>query len=215
MIRTDKSAVETYKYFSALDGNQHIASEFALSFINKLIGNFQIKSVLELGLGIGSICYSIHDFCKRKAIKIKYAGTESNTFCLGVLPDYLKEYFNGLQVYPNLDQIPNENTFELVIIDGKEENLEKVKSLITKHGIVLIEGDRLPQLEIIKKTFPKSNYVRVISLSKNPDYGPFSSNYWCGGVQLIFIHPTFKQKMYYCYLKIATSIKYKLRGLKK
>jgi hypothetical protein len=212
-MKKDTSAVETYSYFSGLEGNQHIASEFALSFINKLIGKFQIKSVLELGLGIGSICYSIHDFSKKNAIEMRYTGTESNPFCLGVLPVYLKDYFNALEVYSNLDQIPNDKNFDLVIIDGQEENLNKVKTLIAKHGVIVIEGDRLPQLEIIRKTFHKANYVRVISLYKNPDYGPFSSIYWCGGVQLVFIHPTFKQKIYYYYLKITTPIKYKLRRL--
>jgi len=212
MGRND-SAVVTYKYYSTLEGNQHIASEFALSFINGLIGKFNVQSVLELGLGIGSICYSIHDFCKRNAIQMRYIGTESNPFCLGVLPVYLKDYFKALEIYPNLDQIPNNKNFDLVIIDGKEENLNKVKTLLTRHGVIVIEGDRLPQLEIIRKTFPKANYVRVISLYKNPDYGPFSSNYWCGGVQLVFTHPTFKQQIYYYYLKITTSIKYKLRRL--
>jgi len=210
----DKSAVETYKYFSTLDGNQYIASEFALSFINHLIGKFQIKSVLELGLGIGSICYSIHDFCERNDIDMRYAGTESNTFCLGVLPVYLKGYFKSLQVYPNLNQIPNDSNFDLVIIDGREENLFNVKRLTTKQGVIVIEGDRQPQLEIIRKTFPKAKYVRVISLSKNPPYGPFSSSHWCGGVQLVFINPSFRQKLYYFYLKISTVIKYKLRKLK-
>lgn len=211
----NESAEETYAYFSTLDGNQHIASEFALSSINNLIDKFGIKSVLELGLGIGSICYSIHRHSEQNNIHIRYAGTESNAFCLEALPEYLKSYFNTVELYSNLDQIPKEKSFDLIIIDGKEDNLEQVKSLLTKHGIVLIEGDRLQQLEIIRKTFPSSNYARIISLYKNPDYGPFSSKDWCGGVQLIFTHPTFKQKVYYYYLKIATSIKYKLRTITK
>lgn len=210
----NKSAFETYKYFSTLEGNQHIASEFALSVINKLIGAFQIKSVLELGLGIGSICYSVHEFYERKPIKIRYTGTESNPFCLSVLPKYLKNHYKDLEVYSNLQQIPNGKRFDLVIIDGKEENLEKISNLISHRGIVLIEGDRLPQLEIIRKVFPKAKYARFVSLYKNPDYGPFSSKDWCGGVQLVFVHPTFRQKIYYLFVKMATSIKYKLRFLK-
>lgn len=213
-MRIDKSAAATYKYFSTLEGNQHIASLFALSFINKLIGKFQIKSVLELGLGIGSICHSIHHYCERKDIKLNYAGTETNLFCLGVLPEYLKDYFNGLKVYPNLNQMPNQTKFDLVIIDGKEENLIKVKSLIANHAVIVIEGDRLPQLEIIRKTFPGAYYVRVISLLKNPDYGPFSSSHWCGGVQLIFINPTFKQILFYLHRRLLTSINYRLRKVK-
>lgn len=210
----DKSAVETYQYFSTLDGNQHIASEFALSLINKLIGKFEIKSVLELGLGIGSICYSIHQYSELKAFKIKYVGTESNSFCLSVLSKYLKNYYNSVDVYPNLNSIPKENSFDLIIIDGKEENLEQVKNLLSKNGIILIEGDRMPQLDVIQKSFPGADYVRVISSYKNPDYGPFSSNYWSGGVQLVFRNPTIMQKIYYFYLKISTFIKYKARKFK-
>ena len=213
MVR-NKSAVATYKYYSTLEGNQHIASQFALSFINSLFRKFKIQNVLELGLGIGSICYSVHNFCEIKGYKISYSGTESNPFCLGVLPKYLKTYFNTLDLYTNLDQVPTNKKFDLLIIDGKENNLDKVKELTSTHGIILIEGDRLPQLEIIRNVFPKSTIVRVISLTKNPNYGPFSSNHWCGGVQLVFIHPTFIQKIYHFYLKMTTAIKYKLRRFK-
>lgn len=209
----DQSAVETYKYFSSLVGNQHIASEFALSFVNNLIGKFQIKSVLELGLGIGSICYSVHEFCNRNAMNIKYIGTESNPFCLSVLPKYLNKYFKTIEIHPNLKHVPKGHRFDLVIVDGQEESLEKVSSLTAQQGIVLIEGDRLPQLEVIRKIFPKAKYTRVISIYKNPVYGPFSSNHWCGGVQLVFTHPTFNQKLYYYNLKFSTAIKYKLRKL--
>ena len=86
----DKNAIAAYAYFSTLDGNQHIASEYALRMINRIIGAFGIKSVLELGLGIGSISYSVLDFSSKKNLGIDYTGTESNTFCLGVLPKYLQ-----------------------------------------------------------------------------------------------------------------------------
>ena len=50
-----KIAKDNYKKFAFIDGNQHIASEYALITILKLIEDFNVKSILEVGLGIGSI----------------------------------------------------------------------------------------------------------------------------------------------------------------
>lgn len=205
------TAIQTYKYFSALDGNQHIASEFALKKVIDVVKNHKVGTILELGLGIGSISYSVLEYSKNVSKNINYTGTESNAFCLSVLPKYLKEHFGKIQIFGSLNEVPDEEKMDLVIVDGKEENLTKIKKLLSKRGIVIIEGDRMPQLELIRNSFPNSLYVRLISNYKNPDYGPFVTKDWCGGIQLIFVNPNFKQKINYIYYKILTAIRYRLR----
>lgn len=212
-MRIQNIAVETYKYFSNLDGNQHIASEFALKKIIDIIKNYKIKNVLELGLGIGSISFCILEFSKEYNTQIEYTGTESNEFCLEVLPKYLKEHFNKVQIFKGLNEVPNNKKFEMVIIDGKDENLIQVKKIISNRGIIVIEGDRKPQLELLKNIFPDHLYVRLISNQHNPSYGPFSSLTLLGGIQLIFINPNFHQKINFIFYKISTAIKYRLRAI--
>lgn len=42
-MRTDNIAIETYRYFSTLEGNQYIASEFALKVILEIIHHNKVK----------------------------------------------------------------------------------------------------------------------------------------------------------------------------
>jgi hypothetical protein len=208
------TAIQTYKYFSGLEGNQHIASEFALKKVIGIIDRYKIKNVLELGLGIGSISYCILDFSKEVNAKLKYIGTESNEFCLEVLPKYLKDHFHKIQIFDNLNNVISKEKFDLIIIDGKEENLLKIKSMISERGIIVIEGDRIPQLELVRNSFPNSLFTRLISNYKSPEYGPFSSSDWCGGIQLIFVNPNFYQKINFIYYKVTTAIRYRLRNIR-
>lgn len=215
-MENQKIAVETYKYFSKLEGNQHIASEFALKTIIDVIENYKINNVLELGLGIGSISFCVLEFAKENNKQINYIGTESNEFCLGVLPKYLKNHFDKIQIFDNLNNVIISEKFDLIIIDGKEENLLKVKKMISKRGIIIIEGDRMPQLGLIQSAFSNHKYVRIISNSLNLSYGPSSlfSSHYIGGAQLIFTNPNFSQKINYIYYKIITAIRYRLRTIK-
>lgn len=215
-MKIQNIAIATYKYFSNLDGNQHIASEFALKKIIDVIENYKIKNVLELGLGIGSISFCVLEFAKVNNKKINYIGTESNEFCLEVLPKYLKYHFDKIQIFNNLDSVISAKKFDLIIIDGKDENLLKVKEMISERGIIIIEGDRIPQLEFVQSVFSKHKYVRIISNQLNRSYGPSSlfPSHYIGGVQLIFINPSYFQWIdFYCY-KIITGIRYRLRSLK-
>ena len=207
--------IETYKYFSNLEGNQHIASEFALKKIIDIVKNYNVKNVLELGLGIGSISYGILEFSMEYDKHIKYIGTESNGFCLEVLPKYLKNKYDKIQIFGELNEVPDDEKFDLIIIDGKDENLIKIKKMTSDRGVIVIEGDRQPQLEIVKNIFPNYLYTRVISNMHNPSYGPFSSLTLVGGIQLIFVNPNFYQKINFLYYKICTAILYKLRVFKK
>lgn len=205
-------AVGAFKYFSGLDGNQCIASEFALKTMVDIVDKYKVGNVFELGLGIGSIAYCIHDFGNKNNIKLNYIGTEANSFCLNALSQNLKEYYKETRIFDTLKDVEIDRKFDLIIIDGIDENLLKIKNMITDKGIVIIEGDRIPQLNSIREIFPKALYTRVVSNYKSPDYGPHPSNAYSSGLQLIFINPTLEQKIDFIFYKARNTIYYKLRG---
>lgn len=200
-------AKRKYLEFSAYYGSQHIATEHALLRILELIKKNKVENILELGLGIGTIYSTVKEF-KPKVI---YNGTEDNDFCLNSLKENLKEEYQSLHLYPNLKSIKASKKFDLVIIDGKDSTLNKLPEIVKKNSIVIIEGDRSEQEKTLKKLFPKSKYVHIISLNKNDPNGIFESNFYQGGVKVFFTKPNISQYIYWMKNKIATSIKYRIR----
>lgn len=206
----NKKATETYYKFSAIDGNQHIANEYALKCILRLIETFKIQKVLEVGIGIGCIADAILE----SSPSIDYTATEANEFCLNAIQKNITQ-INRVSLCADLSQIPEGRSFDLIIIDGTDESLEKVKRMCTKHSIIFIEGGRSLQLEMLKSLFQNVLHTEMISNYKNPNYGPFSSENWSGGGQLIFPYPNLKMKLFYVNEKISTFLKRKYRKLKK
>ena len=45
---------------------------------------------------------------------------------------------------PRLKDIETTQKFDLIIIDGTDENVLKIKNMIANNGIIIIEGDRIP-----------------------------------------------------------------------
>lgn len=173
---------EVYKFFSTANGNQHIASEFAVLKLQQLIHRFKIKSVLEVGLGIGAVAGSLLAVNK----VIKYSGTENNQFCLDSLKSNLNGSYEKLEIFSELSKIPPRK-FDLIIIDGKDSGLSKIQQWINTRSIIVIEGDRLPQQELLVKYFPRHMYVHSISSKKNKNYSPFSSSHWQGGLKIYLL----------------------------
>ncbi len=208
IIRENLQIKEAYKQFCLAEGNQHIASEFALLKLQKLVRNFQVKNVLEIGLGIGSIAGILLALNKN----LDYSGTEANEFCLKALGDNLKSANPRLKIYNSLNELSREQKFELIIIDGNDPDLNLTKGLISINGIIAVEGDRMPQQVILREIFPEHKYVHSISLSKNKNYSPFPSEEWQGGLKIIFVNPTLKQYCWWFKEKIRTKMKYKYPG---
>jgi hypothetical protein len=196
-------AFNKYIEFSNYEGSQHIASEFSIYKILDIIKNNKVKNILEVGLGIGTIPSSV---IKCFGNNINYTGTEANAFCLENLNKNLN--FNSIKVYPSLNEVDFEQKQELVIIDGKDDELNKVSKLISKNGIIIIEGDRKDQQNKIFNMYPKGLYVHVISKNKNHAKGIFDENSWQGGIKVFFINPTLNQKVYWFKEKINTKFVY-------
>ena len=68
-------------------------------------------------------------------------------------------------------------------------------------------------MNIIKNIFPDYIHVEIISKEKNPNYGPFSSESWSGGGQLIFINPNLYQRYYWFKEKLKSYLKRRLRRI--
>ncbi|MEP6260740.1 MAG: hypothetical protein ABJ092_04110 [Gillisia sp.] len=205
-MRERQGIQKAYKEFCLAKGSQHIASEFAIEKIKELVNRFHVERILEVGLGIGSISAIILRF--NRNIDLAYTGTEANSFCLKALHDNLKEDYSRLDIVSDLAEISTSKKFDLIIIDGTDQNLIKVKDLISEHGIIAIEGDRLSQQDSVQQFFPNHKYVHLISVNKNKKYSPFSATNWQGGLKVILINPTGFQKLWWVKEKIFTKLRY-------
>jgi len=210
-MNNKKLSNECYKHFSNLEGNQHIAGLFGLEKILDIIEVNNPKRILEVGLGIGSISYTILKNAEQKNEKIVYDGTEANEFCLNALKENLSEYYESIDIYNNIKEINPSQKYDMIIIDGSDEALNQIKDLISPNGVIFIEGGRASQTNAMKSTFPKHRHTICISDYKNPDYGPFSKDIWSGGGQLIYIDPTFKQMVHFIKERVKTTFRYRIK----
>lgn len=173
-----------YKQYCLAEGSQHIVSEFALFHILNLIKKYGFKRILEVGVGIGTISGSLIKFSKEEGLDIGFTGTEANDFCLSQIPRNLGQDFSQLDLYPGVSALPREQKYDLIIVDGSEQNLDEIKPKMIPGGVVVIEGDRKDQVEIIKDIFPKSEYAHLISLNKNREYSVKKSEDFQGGLKV-------------------------------
>lgn len=203
-------ARETYAKFATFDGNQHIAGDYALEKILKIIEDFKVRKVLEVGLGIGSVSDAILNFAAKNNLAIDYVGTEANDFCRNALKTNVSRY-KDISLFDDLSQVPT-TKFDLIIVDGSDDALLSVKNLITENGCIFIEGFRQSQVDALHRAFPDMIYCEIISMRPTPKIGPFSQK-WTGGGRLIFIKPTLYQKFYCFNEKVKTFTKRRLRKI--
>jgi len=203
--------LNSYKYFSKKEGNQHIAGLFGLEKILDIIELNKTKRILEVGLGIGSIAYNILSYAEHNNLNIVYDGTELNAFCLKAIKENLGENYNKITVYSDLKELQVTEKYDIVIIGGSDESLIKLKDIISEHGVIFIEGARSLQTKAMNDLFPKHKYTNCISDFKNPDYGPFAFNKWSGGGQLIYINPNTAQLIHFVKERVKTSFRYKIK----
>jgi len=207
-LSKSRDITKIYVGYCKAEGNQHIASEYAIVKIQELVKKFQVKRILEIGLGIGSIAGSLLSVNK----DIDYTGTEANEFCLMALPGNLKKVYPRLSVFSTLKEVPESEVFDLIVIDGRDPVLELISRFISENGIIVIEGDRQPQQKEILEFFPEHLFVHAISAQKNKKISPFSQNHWQGGLKIIFVNPDIKQKGWWLKEKIFTKLKYLYRN---
>lgn len=204
-------SIDCYKYFSEQEGCQHIAGLFALEKILDIIDVNKPKTILEVGLGIGSISYTILKQADNSDTQVTYHGTEANEFCLNALKQNLGKYYQSVNIYKDIETLNSKEKYDFVIIDGSDDSIEYIKDLINPNGVIFIEGGRANQTNKMKSVFPKHRFTTCISDFKNPNYGPFSEDVWCGGGQLIYINPTVNQLTHFYKERIKTSFRYRIK----
>lgn len=201
---------EQYRKFSKAEGSQFIASEYALKKILEYLQNYKPKTILEIGIGIGTITDSV-----LKAFHNNYRpvlfGTENNKFCLSKLPENLGEQYNSLNIFPSIKNLPSDSRFDLIIIDGKESNLNLIKDFANDHCVVIVEGDRKDQTEIFRSLFPKSRIAHSITSKKNSSYSNRLKEHYQGGIKFIFINPNFIQNLEWVKLKLESKFHFIIR----
>ncbi|WP_281238876.1 hypothetical protein [Flavobacterium praedii] len=206
-------AKSNYKKFCELEGCDYIASEFALESLLRIMECFKIKSILEVGMGIGSVSDTILKYVASRNLSVCYHGTENNGFCLKALPQNVTLY-NQVNVFFGLNSL-TDRKYDLIIIDGSDESLIKLLDICSENAIVFIEGGRQEQTKMVLNLFPKSLHVNVITLKKNPSYAHEgrSSKSYIGGGQLIFVNPTYKMRLYWFNKKVLTFFKIRIRKI--
>ena len=200
-----------FKKFSYLEGSQHIASEYALKGVERLIRTGKIRTVFEFGIGIGTIPYLIATLNNN----CLYTGTESNNFCIKALNKNLegildKESFNHIENYNDYSG----GKADLIIIDGKFNDYLFLKKICHKNTLIIIEGDRKEQKDFIAKAYPNALINFNTSISKNKSYSPFynkNKNPFIGGYTLIRMNNNFMNRIKFLLNKIELSIKYRIR----
>ena len=206
-----KISKHVFKKFSEKEGNMHIASDFAIEEILRIVKDHNPKNILEVGLGIGSISDAVTAYLNFLKLEIKYSGTEENAFCLRQLPQNVAA-FSHITLYSSINDIPVGNFFDLIIVDGSDQSLTEIKRYCNRNTLIFIEGGRDSQVRILKKIFPKAIMSRLMSLRRPPSYGPFQQR-WSGGATLIAIYPTKKQRYYIFKEKVKTFTKRRLRRI--
>ncbi|MBU2919817.1 hypothetical protein KO504_00555 [Winogradskyella psychrotolerans] len=205
-----KIAVEGGQKFSNIEGNQYMSGgDDALKILFRIISDFKIKKVLEVGLGICSILDTILRRSKGNNVSISYFGTEENDFCLKALPQNVVDY-NRIALHKTISDIPKPERFNFIIIDGSNDALNNVKELLNSNAIMFIEGGRQSQIDIIKQIYPKALVVEFVSISRPPSYVPFHQK-WTGSGSLIFCEPTASQKLYWFKEKVQSYFEQRIR----
>ena len=204
-------ATTKYLEFSKYEGCQHIAGQYAMYRILELVERYKCTSLLEIGLGIGTLASLILENTERP---ITYVGTEANAFCLESLKNNLStKSYKTLEIYENLSKVltSDKQSYDFVIIDGKFDNFNAISNKLSEHAIIVVEGDRQEQVQIVQKHFPNSKFVHLVSAEKNHPEGAFNVDSWQGGVKVFFIHPSTDQLIYWMKGKLTTKLNYKKR----
>ena len=148
------SAHYVHRRFASRPGAEHIATRRALACLSAVARLHEPETVLEFGMGIGTITYLLLSTLP----KLNVIGLETNPFCLTQLdrniPDELK---------PRLRVVTERNAtldgpFDLVVIDGRLPAADNW-SFLRQGTIFFIEGNRAGQCATLIRIANSKNLV--------------------------------------------------------
>lgn len=158
---------------AAINNMIGIASEHAIGGLIDVMLKYQPVRILEIGAGIGTLTYTILQSVEKLNIhknpNYRFYTVENNEFCLTQLESNLKTFQGLYSVVLSTDKIP-EMEFDLIVIDGggdlgNDMGVMNFNNRMAKKGVILVEGARAFQRNLIGKWYQDRDFV----------YGRFAS----------------------------------------
>lgn len=157
---------EIYQSFKQKSGSEVIAGLETLETITAITKKQDIKNVLELGAGIGTISYCI--LANSNAHIDLY---EPNEFCISELTKNLSEFKGRYTVIEDYRMLPPRRNYDLVVVDGgggeRNNGSEKRTVLVFLNWlnsvkIIYVQGYRHGQRAFIRHALRDRYVYRII-----------------------------------------------------
>jgi hypothetical protein len=143
----DKLAADLFREFVAKPESQHIASEFSLRELSRLIARVKPQRVLEIGAGIGTITKLLLTHLHRPA---HLTVTEAHPVCIGELTKNLQGLeLTGFSTVQTAHQLDTTVHYDLVIFDGTLDD-DKQYQVLQLGTWCFVDGGRNITIEALK-----------------------------------------------------------------
>lgn len=176
-----KTSKVIWRKFASLPGavvgdTVGIASEQAIRGVLNVIAKYHPAKILELGAGIGTLTYTAlsavtHSSIDREAFR--FFTIENNEFCLSQLAGNLEKYKGLYTVCRSTEELPQGMKFDFIIVDGGGDldgdmGVMNFENRLEAKGVILVEGTRAFQRELIKRWYGSRKFVTVKLPSLSP-----------------------------------------------
>jgi hypothetical protein len=178
-MTVEKLASDLFREFNAKPESQHIASEFALIELSRLIARVKPGSVLEIGAGIGTITKLVLTHPDRPK---QLTSTEGHPVCLSELSKNLKGVeLTGYTLVNSATELALNQRYDLVIFDGTLDD-EQQYAVFSSGTWCFVEGNRSKTMDVLKQKLAKRG-MTIAFEKKRPDpkkFRLFSSRRFLG-----------------------------------
>jgi SAM-dependent methyltransferase len=145
-------ASDIFREFKTKPESQHIATEFAMVELSRLVARVKPRSVLEVGAGIGTITKLLLTHPDRpKHLTV----TEGHPVCLAELAKNLEGVeLSGYTLVKSAIELNMAEHFDLVIFDGTLDD-ERQYAVFRSGTWCFVEGSRSKTIEELKQKLAK------------------------------------------------------------
>lgn len=178
---TDPASI--YHTFKAFPGSDYIASEYAIGQLIAWVRKIRPQRVLEVGAGIGTLTFTL---CSLKQEQpFEFISIEWNEFCCEALQNNLAAQQGDYQHILSPDALDGVKQFDLVVIDGGEQNARFISNLAPR-AVIFIEGFMDKKRNLIEETYA-SNRSYAFANFRSPDRKK--------GIWIFQFEPTLSEKI--------------------
>ena len=172
-------ASDIFREFNAKPESQHIANEFALTELARLIASVRPQSILEIGAGIGTITKLVLTHPNRPT---HLTSTEGHPVCLSELSKNLKGIeLTGYTLVNSATELDLNRHYDLMIFDGTLDD-EQQYAVFSSGTWCFVEGNRSKTMEALKQKLAERG-MTIAFEKKRPDdkkFRLFSSRRFLG-----------------------------------